>query len=181
MQRGSQPAFYYFFVVPFYEFLPLIFSLLAIRLWTQKQRTNRVIGYWITVIILAFLAYSFTNWIYMGSLGQGQESTIIPGLTCLGELIFIVGIIYWFLGQRRRIITDYGLENGISELFDPQSLLEFVPFLVWWLLLTWVFYSYAGEKMPWLSTHFVIPMGMLVGYYFDQKLANFNVRELILT
>ncbi len=53
--------------------------------------------------------------------------------------------------------------------------------MIWWLLLTWVFYSYAGEKMPWLSIHFVIPMGMLVGYYFDEKLANFNVRDLFST
>jgi uncharacterized protein (TIGR03663 family) len=178
VQRGSQPWFYYFFVMPFYEFLPLIFSLLAIRLWTHKQRTNRVIGYWITVIILAFLAYSLTNWIYMGNPADGQESTILPGLL-LGGLILIAGILYWFLRQRSLIIDDYDLEHGISELFIPQSLLEFVPFVIWWLLLTWLFYSYAGEKMPWLSTHFVIPMGLLVGYYFDEKLANFNLRSLI--
>lgn len=177
VQRGSQPWFYYFFVVPFYEFLPLIFSLLAIRLWTQVQRTNEVIGYWITTLILVLLSYSFSNWLYMANLAEGQESTIIPGLLMAG-FIFIAAIIYWFVRQRRLIINKYELEKGISELFNPQSLLEFVPFVVWWLLLTWVFYSYAGEKMPWLSIHYVIPMGMLVGYYFDQKLANFNIKTL---
>ena len=137
VQRGSQPSFYYLFVVPFYEFLPLIFSLLAIRLWTQKQRTNRVIGYWITVLLLALLAYSVTNWVYMSNFIEGQESTTLPGLL-LGGLIFIIGIIYWILRQRRHIIDEYDLERGVSELFVPQSLLEFVPFLVWWILLTWV-------------------------------------------
>ncbi len=53
----------------------------------------------------------------MGNLIEGQESTIIPGLL-LGGLIFILGIIYWFLRQRRQIIADYDLEDGISELFD---------------------------------------------------------------
>lgn len=177
VQRGSQPAFYYLFIVPFYEFLPLIFSFLAIRLWTQKQRTNRVIGYWISVIILALLAYSIVNWVYISNLIEGQESTILPGLL-LGGLIMVIGIIYWFMRQRRDIIADYELEHGVSELFIPQSLLGMVPFLTWWLLLNWVFYSYAGEKMPWLSIHFVIPMGMLVGTYFDEKLADFNVRDL---
>ncbi len=50
--------------------------------------------------------------------------------------------------------------------------------MVWWLLLTWLAYSYAGEKMPWLSIHFVIPMGMLVGWYFNEKLAHLPAREL---
>ncbi|MDX1413534.1 MAG: TIGR03663 family protein [Candidatus Promineifilaceae bacterium] len=177
VQRGSQPVFYYLFVVPFYEFLPLIFSLLAIRLWSHKKRTNRVIGYWVGVLLLALLGYSLANWVYMSNLVDGQESTILPGLL-LGGLIVIIGLIFWFIYQRRSIIAEYELEHGVSELFVPQTLLEFVPFLVWWLLLTWLVYSYAGEKMPWLSIHFVIPMGMLVGYYFDEKLAHFNIRVL---
>ena len=34
----------------------------------------------------------------------------------------------------------------------------FVLFLVYWIGLTWVAYSYAGEKMPWLTVHFALPM-----------------------
>ncbi len=106
VQRGSQPTFYYAFVVPFYEFLPLIFSLLAIRLWAQKQRTSRVVGYWIGTIILAFLAYSVTNWAYLGTLQDGVESSAIPGILVAG-LVLIISILYWFLRYRRQIISDY--------------------------------------------------------------------------
>ena len=79
---------------------------------------------------------------------------------------------------RPRLIKNMGLQNGIRDLFDPQSLLEFVPFLIWWLLLTWLAYSYAGEKMPWLSIHFVIPMGMLSGWYFNEKLVSIRAKDL---
>ncbi len=180
VQRGSQPVYYYMFVVPFYEFLPLVFSLLAVRLWTYKHRTNRVVGFWIITLLLTLLAYSFVNWLYGNYAGNNaglEEATIIPGLLA-GAVVFISAVLFWFLRYRRRLIKEMGLENGIGELFDPKVLLEMVPFLVWWLLLTWVAYSYAGEKMPWLSIHFVIPMGMLTGWYFNEKLSPIRAQDL---
>ncbi len=178
VQRGSQPSFYYAFIVPFYEFLPLIFSFLAIRLWAQKQRTSQVLGYWIGVILLALLAYRITNWAYLGFIAPEGDSSIIPGIFAAG-LVLIVAILIWITYYRPQIIKAFELEDGIVELFDARSLLEFVPFLVWWSILTWIAYSYAGEKMPWLSIHFVIPMGMLTGWYFDAKLAHVRFRELM--
>ena len=179
VQRGSQPEFYYDFIVPFYEFLPLIFSLLAMRLWAQKHQTNKAIGYWVITYILVVLTNSFTNWFYAYYQGNNaglQEATNVPGLIA-GALVLFVAILFWFLRYRRRLVEEYDLENGIRDLFDPKVLLEFVPFLVWWLLLTWIAYSYAGEKMPWLSIHFVIPMGMLTGWYFNEKLAGLDTEE----
>ena len=180
VQRGSQPDFYYRFIVPFYEFLPLIFSLLAIHLWTQKHETNKVVGFWLITYILVLLANSLVNWLYANYLGAGaglEEATNVPGLIA-GAVVLVTAILFWFLYYRRRLITEYELEHGIRDLFDPKMLLEFVPFLIWWLLLTWIAYSYAGEKMPWLSIHFVIPMGMLTGWYFNEKLAPLKAEDL---
>ncbi|MCP4428620.1 MAG: TIGR03663 family protein, partial [Chloroflexi bacterium] len=64
VERGSQPTYYYFFVVPFYEFLPLIFSWLAIRLWAQKEKINKIVGYWINLLILSLFAYSLSAWYF---------------------------------------------------------------------------------------------------------------------
>ncbi len=180
VQRGSQPAYYYLFIVPLYEFLPLLFSLLAIRLWTQIQGTNKVIGYWVSAILLGLLSFSFVNWLYANYSGIAavmEPATIVPGLIA-GGLVFVGAVLYWFLRYRSQLISRMALENGIGELFDARTLLEFVPFLVWWLLLTWVAYSYAGEKMPWLSIHFVIPMGMLTGWYFNEKLSPLKAEDL---
>jgi DNA-binding beta-propeller fold protein YncE len=85
--------------------------------------------------------------------------------------VLAAAALYWFLRYRQRLIAEMRLEHGIRDLFDPKSLLEFVPFLIWWFFLNWIAYSIAGEKMPWLSTHFVIPMAMLSGWYLNEKLA----------
>src|SRR5690606_18464183 len=42
----------------------------------------------------------------------------------------------------------------------------FVVLLVWWCFGTWVGYSVAGEKMPWLLTHMALPMSILGGWWF---------------
>jgi hypothetical protein len=53
------PCIIIFLSPRFYEFLPLLFSLLAIRLWAVQQRLNKVLGYWLLVLFTALIAYSF--------------------------------------------------------------------------------------------------------------------------
>jgi predicted membrane-bound mannosyltransferase/DNA-binding beta-propeller fold protein YncE len=177
VQRGNQPDFYYFFIVPFYEFLPLIFALLAIGFWTVRQRINGVVGYWIGVILLCRLAYRFGNWLgYRPEvLAGGERGYLIGAIAAL--FIFIVALILWMGFLARRIRQQYDLSRGWRgwlELFDPQEMVGFIPQLIWWWLLTWVAYSVAGEKMPWLSTHFVIPMAMLAGWYLNERLRSIS-------
>ncbi|HEX6385228.1 MAG TPA: flippase activity-associated protein Agl23, partial [Anaerolineae bacterium] len=178
VQRGSQPPFYYFFVVPFYEFLPLIFALAATRLWLKQKRLNKVVGYWLTVILISLLVYSLANWLFnRTAVAIGEPTTNFPGLVA-GLLVLGVGVLFWFFVRRGQLLEEYGLRRNFQGLVSGDALCEFVPFLVWWLVLTWVAYSVAGEKMPWLSTHFVIPMALLSGWYFNEKLRDANPRWL---
>ena len=171
VQRGSQPWFYYLFVVPFYEFLPLLFSLLAIRRWMNKERLGGIVNYWVSVVLLALLSYSLGNWAFNLSIRQanGEESSVFGLL--LGAVVIAAGLLFFFLRQTGRIrqAPDF---TGWGDLFDSRKLLSFVPLVTYWLLATWLIYSIAGEKMPWLSTHFVIPMAILAGWYFNDLLAN---------
>ena len=179
VQRGSQPPFYYFFVVPFYEFLPLIFALAAVRLWLKLKRLNKVVGYWLTVILLSLLAYSLGNWLFnRTAVAIGEPANSFPGLIA-GLLVLGAGILFWFFVRRGQLLEAYGLKRNFQGLVPGDAWCDFVPFVTWWLLLTWVAYSIAGEKMPWLSTHFVIPMALLSGWYFNEKLANTRVRSLL--
>ncbi len=82
VQRGSQPTFYYLIVMPIYEYLPVIFSLAAVWLWSKKQRLHQILAYWVTVFLVAFAAYSLTKWLYARSYritGQliGQETAVL--------------------------------------------------------------------------------------------------------
>jgi len=180
VQRGSQPWFYYFFVMPFYEYLVVIFSLLAAWLWAKKNRVQGIVGYWLLVLTTAVLAYSLVNWRYNQPSLDGLpqlETTIVPGLM-LGSLIFLVGIVFWYLVRHRQIRERYGVKRP-SALFRVEMLYDFMPALFLWTLMTWGAYSYAGEKMPWLSFHFVIPMAMMVGYYFEEQLRDVSARDLL--
>jgi uncharacterized protein (TIGR03663 family) len=47
----------------------------------------------------------------------------------------------------------------------------FVTFLVYWLLTGLVIYSWAGEKMPWLTVHLALPLILLGGWFLDRTLA----------
>ena len=179
VQRGSQPHFYYFFVVPFYEFLPLIFALAAVRLWLKQKRLHKVVGYWLTVILISLLAYSLGNWLFnRTAVAIGEPANSFPGLIA-GLLVLGVGVLFWFFVRRGQLLEAYGFRRNFQGLVPDDAWCDFVPFVTWWLVLTWVAYSVAGEKMPWLSTHFVIPMALLSGWYFNEKLASTRVRSLL--
>jgi uncharacterized protein (TIGR03663 family) len=177
VQRGSQPWFYYLFVMPFYEFMVVIFSITAIGLWLRFKRLNRVVGYWVGVMLLALLSYSLVNWLFNHLVNRlynhpalmPDEMSNAPGLL-LAAGIVLSGIFVWFIWLRDYLTEAYELEEGLLSLFRVEQIRELVPFLVWWTVFTWLTYSIAGEKMPWLSTHFVIPMGLLAGWYFHHRL-----------
>lgn len=243
VQRGSQPEFYYFFVTPLYEFLPLLLALLAARLWFRQKGMNRPVGYWLTAVLLALLTHSLANWAFAraGTLATtaGQAAPgdgLYTALSALG-LLLALGVagygIYEWLGadQREHVrITSVGVAVGLTlglamtarfiigdnpagigamlgqpgaalalfvlsaalagwygwpgpgttaVVWQADVLLELPPYLLWWLILTWFGYSLAGEKMPWLSTHFVTPMALLGGWYINTQLRGWGRAQLL--
>ncbi len=57
--------------------------------------------------------------------------------------------------------------KSATESSDPSSIARpyLIFFLAWWACATWLAYSYAGEKMPWLMTHMVQPMALFGGWW----------------
>jgi uncharacterized protein (TIGR03663 family) len=43
-----------------------------------------------------------------------------------------------------------------------------VPLLAWWVVSSFVAYSWAGEKMPWLLVHMALPLALLGGFALAQ-------------
>ncbi len=177
VQRGSQPWYYYLFVTPLYEFLPLILAVLGMHLWSKKQRINDIVWYWVVLALAAVPLYSLANWLFNRNQLDVTQKSIIPGLLVAGALL-ATGAAYWFLIRRRQVAAKLGLDKGLRELVDLPAFVGFVPSLIWWVLLTWPAYSVAGEKMPWLSVHFTIPMALLGGWYLGQRVDSVAPREL---
>jgi uncharacterized protein (TIGR03663 family) len=109
VERGGQPWFYYLLLLPMYEFVPLLFSLIAT-------------------------------------------------------------VYYLIRGVRPR-------PQPVADKEDPEALVQaeqseasasdarFVALLIFWNLSTLFIYSWAGEKMPWLVVHPVLPMIILTGKF----------------
>ncbi len=174
VQRGSQPNFYYLFALPFYEFLSLTFALLATRLWAQKNRLHKIIGYWFSVILLALIGYSLVNWYTNLNLDATIASPNRLNGTLVAGLILLAGGIYWALVYLARLKDEYKIKRNWSTIFAAEVLGDFVPFLIWWVIFSFVLYTVAGEKMPWLSTHFILPLAALSGWYMNEKAAALN-------
>ncbi len=63
-----------------------------------------------------------------------------------------------------------------SESADTSSYVRpyFIVFLAWWGIMAWLAYSYAGEKMPWLTTHMAQPMALFGGWCGAQLLVRID-------
>ncbi len=131
VQRGSQPWYYYLFLIPLYEFLPVFVG---------------IIGGLVYLIRRKIPAHADPPPI---QLGKGQPAGDTPGQNAPSN-----PMVYW--------ASDGG---------------TFAIFLIYWALIAFIVYSWAGEKMPWLTVHMTLPLIFLSGHVIQTVLGNFNWSE----
>ncbi|HHX63317.1 MAG TPA: TIGR03663 family protein [Chloroflexi bacterium] len=92
-----------------------------------------------------------------------------------GAIYYLSGV----LGLRRERETPPDPEKGdaLDEVVDERPAKDgdisqriFVPFLIYWVVLALVIYSWAGEKMPWLMMQIVPPLHLLAGWTIGRVL-----------
>jgi len=92
---------------------------------------------------------------------------MVPLYEYLPLLLTIIAPIY--LSIRRHI------RNSQFAIRDSK----FLPFLLWWTALAWIAYSYAGEKMPWLTVHLALPMILLSGFLVGRLIEGTDWRRIV--
>jgi len=126
VRRGGQPWYYYFLLLPMYEFVPLLFGFLA------------------------------TLYFLIRGAGSGP-ARLLP--------------------QEEREETRR--PDTASPPVSPASLNSlFVAFLILWTLSTIFLYSWAGEKMPWLTVHPALPLIVLTGKFVGDLLGRLDWQEV---
>lgn len=170
-------------------FLPLLAASVAVGLWWDWRRWLGAAGLFYTITVVLFTTV-FTNgrgfatgWI--GSLGywlvqqdvkRGDQpfyfyAYLVPIYEFLPLLGTAAAATVWFARDRGAALVGRLLSQGWQlEEEDRVRLFGFVPFLLWWTLGTWILYSYSGEKMGWLITHFAVPMILLAGWALGRLL-----------
>jgi DNA-binding beta-propeller fold protein YncE/predicted membrane-bound mannosyltransferase len=84
-----------------------------------------------------------------------------------------------FLAIGALIYAAYrGIRFLVGRAQESARRWEFVGFLLWWAGLAWVAYSLAGERMPWLLTHIVLPMILISGWVLGRLVEGFEWRKV---
>jgi hypothetical protein len=149
------------------------FTAVALGWWWDRRRWVICAGLFVAIGAI-FFTTAFTNGVglgsgFIGSLGYWLEQqavqrgsqplyyyfVVAPLYEYLPILVSAAALIFysvrWQRGRR--------LKTGRSEAWDQRL---FIPFAIWWSMASWVAYSYAGEKMPWLMVYLALPMIMLL-------------------
>lgn len=140
VQRGSQPPYYYFLIVPLYEYMLVIGTLCA----------------------MAYMGYNVVRYIMQPAafkLAWLPSETEIIDESADDETNTDTA-------KHKPIKANSGLITLLNNV-PPVSVL-FPAFTLWWIIATWIIYSIAGEKMPWLTVHFALPMALLTGWFISK-------------
>ncbi len=148
---------------------PLLRLLLGVT-WAQ----------WFVAFVTGWMIFVAMYWELPGAgrtLGQGFEDGIGSGVW--------QGLYYWLQQQNvargaqpvyyyflliplyEQLAVVMGLAGVVYTLFRPT---RFRVFLVWWFIGSLGIYSWAGEKMPWLSIHILLSLMLLAAIAINRAL-----------
>jgi len=173
VRRGSQPQYYYLVVImPMYEFLPIIGSVLAMfagvaGFWRmrfkgiERDEINRQAELDALLATENYDSELNDESLEVEELLDAQQLELID-VADDGEMLSDIVVRDRSVFSRTEQLDE---TNGEQE----DGYLRRIPFLLmvsWWAILNLVGYSLAGEKMPWLATHMSTPMILLTAWYF---------------
>lgn len=144
VMRGGQPWYYFYLLVPLYEFLPWLLSIGGTVAWlvmvARGRRDAEAQGRG-----------------EVESRGSGEVETRQRGDART---------------QGRRGGADRSTNLPVYQLpvyqppFSVQQVFE--AFLVFWPAGTWAVFTWVGEKMPWHTTYFAMSMIPLAGWWLGR-------------
>lgn len=149
VERGGQPWYYYFTLLPVYEFLPFFFGVAAALFYMFRGRLGLF-----PVVFLVLAAAGLAAWGVHAAVGG-------PGVA--GKALYLPIAVGVF------IVTVLGLRGGD----------RFEWFLVFWAGLSLLAYIVAGEKMPWLTTHLALPFIVLAAKFIGDLIEAVEWRRVV--
>ena len=171
VERGTQPLYYYALVqIPMYEYLPALGVIIAL-----------VIGF-VRNLFSAKVDDPFTH-ADIPETEDAQEDLLEAEL----ELVE--------LPEEQDVLDETPLEEqtegepgstgGFGRLFtdppvnpEPAATLPTLALLLFWSGMSLLAFSFAGERMPWLTTHITMPMILTTGWLLGYLIEKINWEEV---
>jgi predicted membrane-bound mannosyltransferase len=124
----------------------------------------------------------------VGSLGYWMKQQEVERGGQPQYYYIIMTLFYEYLPLLLALITPiYLLIRSVSLLLrskadrlgnSPALKESFIPFTLWWAALSWLGYSIAGERMPWLTVHLALPMILLSGWLVGRLIEGTDWRQV---
>jgi DNA-binding beta-propeller fold protein YncE len=178
VMRGGQPWYYFWLLVPLYEFLPLVLSIGGGIAWLVsglRSRSARPPGPHGMAGAGGYVCYAARAGGDKGTGRQGDKVTGRPGNKETGRPEDKGTGRKGDKGTRGvpasppprvtpgpHVLAEAGASE-VAPVFTVQQLFD--AFLVFWVLGTWAVFTYVGEKMAWHVTYFATPMALLGGWW----------------
>ncbi len=192
-----------------FVFIFLAVAIAAGLWWDWRRWLPAAMVFWVIFVVLFTTVFTNGNGLASGSVGSlsywleqqdvergGQPwyyyALLVPLYEFLPLLGFFAAVLYvLFRGFKNRLgekIDQSPASKDESQLSSqgqsttpaPLSLeATFVVFLLMWTLLTWLAYSAAGEKMPWLTTHFAVPLALTTAWVVGKLISGVDWRSTL--
>lgn len=167
--------------------LMFILSALAGLIWNPEKWWKTALIFWVPYTILYTTVFTNSDGFFTGTVGslgywivqqdvqRGSQPWYyylliqIPMYEFLPALGFILALA---LGFRRKVKPQSSPEAEASE--EPIQIIEeetrqanfnnTFTLLVFWSVTSFAAFSYAGERMPWLTYHIALPLILITGW-----------------
>ncbi len=160
-----------------------VFILLAVSVavgvwWDWRRWMPAALVFYVIFIVLFTTVFTNGNGLAsgaVGSLGYWLEQQEVQRGSQPAYYYALLVPLYEYLPLVGFVVAALYV---IRSWFHRNKLSTFALFLLFWTLLTWVAYTVAGEKMPWLTTHFAVPMALATGWIVGKLIDGTDWRTL---
>jgi len=168
VQRGGQPQYYYLLVtLPMYEYLPYLFGSIGLLYILVRRSWKRAGIYAAAFVALAALEAFiwFTPGIVQPVPGAEDQSWLLRSLP------YFSGKDSLQTANFTVLLLGFLMPLFFALAYDPDDASTRFPTLLGvWTIGVLVLFSWAGEKMPWLTIHLAIPLAFVAGYFMNDLL-----------
>ncbi len=151
--------------------------------WNPRRWSISAAIYYIIFAVLFTTIFTNVNGIASGMTGSlgywlAQQEVERGGQPWYYYLLMVP--LYEYLPLLLALIAP--VYYAVRKAFSPRSSdsrFPLVPFFLWWIVAAWGGYSYAGEKMPWLTVHLALPMILLAAWLLGQLIERIDWPQVL--
>jgi 4-amino-4-deoxy-L-arabinose transferase-like glycosyltransferase len=122
------------------------------------------------------LVGSLGYWLVQHGVERGSQPTYYYALIQLPfyEFLPVVGALLALAFGVRNFRIPRKRKSNSENQAEETRVFPVVPFFGYWAIISFLFYSIAGEKMPWLTVHIALPLIFLAGWAFGRFIESVN-------